>query len=86
MPFRGLTGKVVGGRIRVMDGEMGKEKPRAVIVLKRPEEATPERALLLLQGGLSIIEIAARWGITRGYIYYLLHRAGWKANSDDKKL
>ena len=49
------------------------------LTIKRPDEATPERALALYRAGVRPVEMARMWGISRQYVYYLLHRAGWKA-------
>lgn len=48
-----------------------------VIKVKRPTEATPQRARERVEGGEKIPDIAREWGISRAEVYYLLHRAGW---------
>lgn len=46
--------------------------------LKRPSEATPERAVALRTAGVTPTEMARMWRISRSYIYYLLHLGGWQ--------
>ena len=48
------------------------------VQVKRPADATPERALALLTAGVSPAEMARMWGVSRPLIYHLLHRAGWQ--------
>ena len=45
--------------------------------IKRPNEATPQRALALFGAGVKPAEMAKMWGISKPYIYYLLKKAGW---------
>ena len=52
---------------------------KLVLQILRPDEATPERALALRKAGVTPSEMAKMWGISRTYVYYLLHRAGWEA-------
>lgn len=56
--------------------------PRTVMMpveVKRPPDATPERALDLLTKGVTVGEMAAMWKVSRSLVYYLLHKAGWEA-------
>ena len=55
---------------------------KLILEIKRPDEATPERALELYNQGVQIGEMAKMWGISRPYIYYLLHKAGWTAKQE----
>ena len=65
----------MGDCVKVLPGvKMGK----LILEIKRPDAATPERALELFNKGVTAAEMAAMWGISRGYIYYILHKAGWK--------
>lgn len=50
-----------------------------ILQIRRPDEATPERALALINAGATPAELARMWGISRTYIYYLLHKIGWQA-------
>ena len=50
---------------------------KLIIEIKRPDEATPERALALWKAGVKVHEMSEMWHISRPYIYYLLKLAGW---------
>ena len=50
---------------------------KLILEIKRPDEATPEQALALIKEGVKPAQLAKAWGISRAYIYYLLHKAGW---------
>ena len=42
---------------------------------KRPRDATPERALELIESGVHVSEIAKAWGIGRTRVYKLAQKA-----------
>lgn len=56
-----------------------------ILTVKRPDEATPAHALALYHRGVKVTEMARMWDIQRSYVYYLLHRAGWKAGTRPNK-
>ena len=49
--------------------------PKIEIEQKRPLEATPERALALIESGVKQVELAALWHISPGRVSHLVAKA-----------